>query len=321
MERFGVLLMTYGSPASIEDVGPYLRRVRGGRAPDAALVAEFQRRYRVIGSSPLVEITRNQAAALEDRLADGAVVGVGMRFSEPTIERALRLLGASRAESVAGIILSPQHSPLLMGGYERAVADAGEAIGPSAPQVRMAGAWYDQLDFVGAVATRIREALERFAPVEADVVPVLLTAHSIPRGIADQDPGYLAQLRKTAELVAAAAELSADRWNFCWQSAGHEPGEWMKPDLADLMPQLRAAGHRSVLVAPVQFLSDHLEILYDIDVAARRQAEAAGLRLERIQSLNTMPAFIDALAQVATQTLAPVSASGSVSHPYAAKPL
>jgi protoporphyrin/coproporphyrin ferrochelatase len=132
--------------------------------------------------------------------------------------------------------------------------------------------------------------------------PVLLTAHSLPRRVAEQEPGYLAQLTETAAAVAEAAGLGSERWTFCWQSAGHEPGEWMKPDFADLMPELAAAGHRSVVVAPVQFLADHLEILYDVDVGAREQAEAAGLRFERTESLNVDPLFIDALAAVASRT-------------------
>jgi ferrochelatase len=196
-----------------------------------------------------------------------------------------------------------------MGGYARAVDAARATIGPRAPEVTVAGAWHRQPAFVEALATRIREALDRMEPEDADTAPVLLTAHSLPRRVADQEPDYLEQLRETATSVAAAAGLDPERWRFCWQSAGHEPGEWMKPDFADLMPELRADGHRSVLVAPVQFLADHLEILYDIDVGAREQAETAGLRFARIESLNTMPRFIEALANVARETRASASAT------------
>jgi ferrochelatase len=128
---------------------------------------------------------------------------------------------------------------------------------------------------------------------------VLLTAHSLPRRVADEEPAYLEQLRETAELVADASGLDAGRWDFCWQSAGHEPGEWMKPDFADLLPRLRAGGHSAVLVAPIQFLADHLEILYDVDIGARGQAEEAGMAFARIESLNTSPTFIGALARIA----------------------
>jgi protoporphyrin/coproporphyrin ferrochelatase len=300
----GVLLMTYGSPASLErdDVRSYMTRVRGGREPDEALVAEFERRYRVIGGSPLIEITRRQSAALERDL--GWPAAAGMRFSEPTIERSLRELRERGARRVAAIVLSPQYSPLLMGGYGRAIEAARAALGERAPEVAIAGAWHLEPAFVAGLAGRIGGALARFPDEERRTVPVLMTAHSLPLRVAQQEPGYLGQLEETAVAIAEAAGLRRDRWQFCWQSAGHEPGDWMTPDFADLMPRLAAEGHRSVLVAPVQFLADHLEILYDVDVGAREQAQAAGLRFARIDSLNDAPALIEALASVARRALA-----------------
>jgi ferrochelatase len=149
--------------------------------------------------------------------------------------------------------------------------------------------------------------LERIPAPERDAVAVVMTAHSLPRRVADQEPGYLAQLRDTAEAVAARAGLDDGRWRFCWQSAGHEPGEWMKPDFADLMPELAAAGCRSVVVAPVQFLADHLEILYDVDVGAREQAERSGLTFHRIDSLNVDDGLVEALASVARRTVGSAS--------------
>ena len=301
-DRLGVLLMTYGSPAAdLRDLPQYLAAVRGGRAPSDELVAEFRRRYELIGGSPLIPITRRQAAAVEERLrADGidARATVGMRFSSPTIGEGLRELADAGCRTVSAIVMSPQHSDLLMGGYRRAIDAGTSELGADAPAVHLAPAWYREPLFIGAVAERISDAL---ASMPADV-PVLLTAHSLPRRVADAEPGYLDQLRETAELVAGAAALAPARWHFCWQSAGHEPGEWMKPDFADLLPRLRDAGHDAVLVAPIQFLADHLEILYDVDIGAREQAEAAGMRFARIESLNTDPTFIAALARVARET-------------------
>jgi ferrochelatase len=306
--RPGVLLMTYGSPASLErdDVAAYLGRVRGGRPADPALVDEFTRRYRVIGGSPLIGITREQAAALERRL--GWPVEIGMRFSEPTVVHGLASLAARGVEDVVGIVLSPQFSPLLMGGYGAALAEAANRLGARAPRVTVAGAWHDQPAFVDAIASRIRAALDTLPVAERSTVCVLLTAHSLPRHVADRDPDYLAQLRTTAESVAAAAGLPADRWTFCWQSAGHEPGEWMKPDFADLMPAIGASPTPAAIVAPVQFLADHLEILYDIDVGARQQAEEHGVRFARIASLNADDGLVTALAAVAVATDAQVAA-------------
>jgi protoporphyrin/coproporphyrin ferrochelatase len=298
-DRLGVLLMTYGSPADdLHDLADYLAAVRGGRTPSDELVAEFRRRYAAIGGSPLIPITRDQASAVEGHLREDGVdaaATVGMRFSAPTILDGLRELVQRGCERVSTIIMSPQYSELLMAGYRRAVDAARNELGSAAPIVNIAPAWYREADFVGAVSDRIREALNGLPPD----APVLLTAHSLPRHVAEAEPSYLDQLRETAELVASNAGLAAHRWQFCWQSAGHEPGEWMKPDLSDVVPRLRMAGNDAVLVAPIQFLADHLEVLYDIDIGARRQAEEAGLVFCRIQSLNVTPRLIAALADVA----------------------
>lgn len=306
--RCGVLLMTYGSPVSLERdaVRDYLARVRSGREPAAELVDEFTRRYRVIGGSPLIGATRAQAGALSNAL--GWPVEVGMRFSEPSIGAGLRSLRAGGVSDVAAIVLSPQYSPLLMGGYGRAVDEACAALGPPAPVVKVAGAWHDEAAFVKAVADRIVAALGPASP-ERTATHTLMTAHSLPRRVADREPGYLAQLRATAEAVAATAGLNEYEWTFCWQSAGHEPGEWMTPDFADLMPEIAASGARSVLVVPVQFLTDHLETLYDVDIGARQQAERAGLRFARVPSLGTDAGLMAALASVARETLATRSAA------------
>jgi ferrochelatase len=306
--RLGVLLMTYGSPAAdLEDLPQYLAAVRGGREPSSELVEEFRRRYELIGGSPLIPITIAQAAAVAERLhADGhnAAATVGMRFSAPTVLDGLRELSELGCETVSAIVMSPQYSGLLMGGYRNAVEAAVAELGARAPRVQLAPVWHREPGFIAAVAERVRDGLASLP----DGAPVLLTAHSLPRRVADAEPGYLDQLRETAEAVASAVGLGADRWHFCWQSAGHEPGEWMKPDFTDLLPKLRDAGHAAVLIAPIQFLADHLEILYDVDIAARQQAEAAGMAFARIESLNVSPTFIGALAQIAREA-ASVAAS------------
>jgi ferrochelatase len=302
-DRAGVLLMTYGSPSTLarDDVRAYLSRVRAGRQPAEEVVDEFTRRYEAIGGSPLIAITRAQADALAERL--GWPVEIGMRFSEPSIAAGLRALLQAGVDEVAGIILSPQYSPLFMGGYAKGVEEARAATGQEAPAVTIAEAWHDEPAFIAALAARVAAALERTPPEDRDAVAVLMTAHSLPRRVSDQEPDYLAQLRDTAEAVAGRTGLVDGRWRFCWQSAGHEPGEWMKPDFADLMPELAAAGCRAVVVAPVQFLADHLEILYDIDIGAREQAERCGLTFHRIDSLNVDGGLIEALAAVAQRTV------------------
>ena len=292
--RTGVLLMTYGSPRDLDDVGAYMTRVRGGREPEPELLAEFRRRYEVIGLSPLVGITLAQASALETVLAGDFRVAVGMRFSEPTIDAGVASLVGRGAERLLGLILSPQYSSTIMGGYDAALQAAARDV-----PARTIGAWHLNPTFIAVLASRIRQALARYAEGQRDSVPVLLTAHSLPRRVVDREPHYVEQLHETADAVATAAGLSAEQWSFAYQSAGHTPEEWLKPDMLDVLPQFARAGHREVLVAPVQFLADHLETLYDIDVAGREQATSAGIKaFARVEAPNAAPDFIAALAGI-----------------------
>jgi ferrochelatase len=292
--KTGVVLMTYGSPRDLDDVGPYITRVRGGRQPDPPLVAEFRHRYATIGLSPLIGITQGQAAALQDALGPAFGVAAGMRFSEPSVAAAVAGLRTEGVERLLGVILSPQYSQTLMGGYHTALEQAARGL-----PARTVGAWHLNPAFVDVLASRIRAALSRYGDADRERVPILLTAHSLPRRVVDREPDYVEQLLETARAVAKAADLEPERWSFVYQSAGHTPEEWLKPDMLDVLPELAAAGHRDVVVAPVQFLADHLETLYDVDVAGRDQALAAGFRsFVRVDAPNTDPDFIGALRDV-----------------------
>lgn len=305
----GVMLMTYGSPATLDDIPVYMTNVRGGRAPEEELVIEFRRRYDLIGGSPLLRITQEQAAALEAELnrrhPDGPrfKAAAGMRFAPPYVADVLPGL-AEGCSRIVGIIMSPQYSPILMRGYVDAITKAAAALGRDDLSVTVAEDWHLQPDFIAAIAERVRAALDRFPPEERAEVPVLLTAHSMPLRVVRDEPDYIGHLQETAAAVAEAAGLTPEQWQFCYQSAGHTPEEWLKPDFADLMPELRAAGKRRVLIAPIQFLADHLEILYDIEIGAREQAESNGIAFARTESLNTAPRFIAALASVVEDVLA-----------------
>jgi len=289
--------MTYGAPRDDADLPGYLARVRGGRAPDDALVAEMRRRYARIGGSPLIRISEAQAAALEAELGPDYRVRAAMRYSEPAIaERAKEL---ANADAVVGIVMSPQWSPTLMRGY----ADALRSAVPGATHV--AGAWHLEPAFVGALAAQVRAAWSRLGRPH-----VLFTAHSLPKRVFEAEPGYVAQLRETGDAVAAAAGLGDDEWTWAYQSAGHTHEEWLRPDLKELFPALAASGHRDVLVAPVQFLADHLEVLYDLDVAAAAEADAAGIRYHRVPMPNCDPAFIAALAAIVRREAAELSPVG-----------
>jgi ferrochelatase len=292
--------MTFGSARTADEVPGYLRSVRGGGEPDPALVAEFRRRYELVGWSPLLEITRRQAQLLESCLNESAgtneyLVRDGMLHSEPRIEAVVTDMASAGVTRLLGIVLSPQYSPVIMSRYNRTLQAAVKTHLPAA-DTRVAGAWHTMPSFVAELADRVAQALDRL-PAQPPV-PVIFTAHSLPRAVVDRDPEYIAQLHETIGLVVQRLDLPSERWQFAYQSAGHTPEEWLKPDLKDLLPGLRSAGHRDVLVAPVQFLADHLEILYDLDVAARQEASDAGLRFHRIELPNTSPTFIRALAEV-----------------------
>lgn len=304
----GVLLLTFGSAVTSADVPAYLRSVRGGRDASPELVAEFARRFDVIGRSPLLDITAQQVAGLrrvlDQRHGDGAFsVAAGMLHSAPRVADALRQLVGDGATSVVAIVLAPQYSPLILSGYGRALDAAVAEVAPALP-VRTATAWHTVASWIDSLAERVEQAMARFEPSARAHVAVVFTAHSLPRAVMERDPGYMIQIEETIAAVAGRAGLGGDRWTFAFQSAGHTPEEWLKPDLTDVLPVLRGRGSADVLVVPVQFVSDHLEVLYDIDVAAGAQAREAGMRFHRIEMPNATPRFIEALADVVDRELA-----------------
>jgi ferrochelatase len=304
----GVMLMTYGSPATLDDIPAYIKNVYGGREPDEEVLTEFRRRYALIGGSPLIRITQEQAQALEAELnttGDGTTfhVTAGMRFSPPFIADMVPETAAG-AQTLVGIIMSPQYSPIIMNGYIRTLEQAFAELHRDDIQLKISRDWHLQSSFLDAVSDRLQQALAKLPENVRATTPVLLTAHSMPKRVIENEPDYINHLKETAAEIARRAGLSPDRWMFCYQSAGHTPEEWLKPDFADVMPELKEAGQTNVLIAPVQFLADHLEILYDIEVGAREQAEEHGIKFARIESLNTHPLFIKALAAVVRETMA-----------------
>jgi ferrochelatase len=303
--------MTFGSATTAAGVRDYLASVYRGRPVPEDLITEFERRYEIVGRSPLVDITRAQGAALQQVLdaQEGPgriVVRTGMLHSEPRIAGAFQELVAAGADQLTGIVLAPQFSPVILAGYGRSL-EAARAEAPAAIPVHLAGAWYDRPAFIASLAERLVAGLNRFDPARRHGVPVIFTAHSVPLSVMELDPGYITQLTDTAAAIAEAVGLSRSRWQFAYQSAGHSPEPWLTPDLLDVLPTLKAAGHREALIAPLQFCADHLEVLYDLDVAARGQAEAAGVAYHRMEMPNTSPSFIRALADVVARETVPVA--------------
>jgi len=280
--------MAYGSPSSPEDIPAYFADIRGGRPASPKAVAELKERYRRIGGgSPLNEITERQRAALEREL--GIPVYVGMKHWTPRIaEAAERALGDG-AERVVGLVLAPHFSHMSVGGYKRQLEEA------------LAGR--AELVFVSsyhAFGPFIELLAERVGATDAHVV---FTAHSLPERILDDGDPYKKQLLETSRLVAEKAGVES--WSFAFQSESSTGEPWLGPDIVDELERVHGEGVRKVLVAPIGFVADHLEIYWDIDVEAREKAAELGVELDRMESLNDDPAFIRVLASVITKQPVP----------------
>ena len=288
MTRTAVVAMAYGSPDRPEDVPAYFADVRGGRPVSQERVDELVERYSRIGFSPLNDVTERQRVALEREL--GLPVHVGMKHWKPWIADAVEQALAGGAEELVGLVLAPHYSRISIGGYrdrlERALA--GRAA------LRFIESWHAHEPFVEVIAGRVRGT-------DAHVV---FSAHSLPeRIIAEGDP-YRDELLTTARLAAERAGIADERWSFAFQSASPTGEPWLGPDILDHLDALAAAGASRVLVAPIGFVADHLEILWDIDVEARERAAALGIELDRVESMNDDPAFISAVADLVRKELA-----------------
>jgi ferrochelatase len=284
--KAAVVLMAYGSPGRIEDIRSYLEDIREGRPVSDEAVEELTERYRRIGGlSPLDAITERQRAALEREL--GMPVYVGMKHWRPRIAEAVEAALAGGAERVVGLVLAPHYSALSIAGYRERLQGALEGRA----ELRFVESWHDHEPFLAVLADRVRGT-------DAHVV---FTAHSLPERVLAMGDPYRDQLLETSRNVAERAGI--ERWSFAFQSASETGEPWLGPDILEELDALNEQGVRDVLVCPVGFVSDHLEILWDLDVEARERAAELGLRLDRIESLNDDPAFIRALAELARHAL------------------
>jgi ferrochelatase len=284
--KTAVLLMAYGSPSEIEDIPAYLADIREGKPVSEHAIEELVERYRRIGGrSPLDELTEAQRAALQAEL--GMPVEVGMKHWRPRIAEAVEKALGGGAERIVGLVLAPHYSRLSIAGYRERLE---EALGDRAELV-FVESWHDHEPFLDVLADRVRGT-------DAHVV---FTAHSLPeRILRDGDP-YRDQLLETSRLVAERAGLSS--WSFAFQSASATGEPWLGPDILEELDRLHADGVRKVLVCPVGFVSDHLEILWDLDIEARERAAELGLELDRIRSLNDDPRFVAALGELVREVV------------------
>lgn len=289
MSDSAVVLMAYGSPERLADVPAYYADIRGGRPVRAELLADLVERYRRLGldrSSPLNAITEQIRAALEREL--GVPVFTGMRHWTPRIAEAVERAVAAGARTVAGLVLAPHYSRLSIGRYRKlfdaALADRGEAA--------FVESWHDEPGFVDFLAGCVRGTSAH----------VVFTAHSLPARILDEGDPYQEQLLETSRLVAERAALR--EWSFSYQSESTTGEPWLGPDILDHLADLAGRHVRDVLVCPIGFVSDHLEIRWDLDVEAATRAAELGLRFARIQMPNADPAFVSVLAGLCRRALA-----------------
>jgi ferrochelatase len=288
MSEAAVVLMAYGSPERLADVPAYYADIRGGRPIRPELMEDLVERYRRLGvedGSPLNAITEATRGALETEL--GLPVVTGMKHWDPRIGAAAEQALATGAEDVVGLVLAPHYSELSIAGYRRLLepALAGKA------RLHFVESWHDDASFVNVLADKVR----------GTPAHVVFTAHSLPARILDHGDPYERQLHETSRLVAERAGLGD--WSFSYQSASPTGEPWLGPDILDHLASLRSLGIEDVLICPVGFVSDHLEIRWDLDVEAQEQAAQLGMQLARIDMPNAEPAFVACLAGLVRRAL------------------
>lgn len=298
-KKVGVVLMTYGSATKAENVELYFQHIYPNNT-NHALIKDFQERYRLVGGSPLVETTLTQAKLLEESLGESFVVRAGMRHSEPFISKAITDCKEAGADKLVGIILAPQFSAHIMDGYREDFTIIAQVTGFSKKNTVLVGPWPDEAHFVQLLATRLLEAVKLLEAKHEACIPVVFTTHSLPKKVLEHDKNYLTQLQTTTNAILQLIKKPIQHYS-AFQSAGHTPEEWLKPDLTDILRELKKEGASAVLIVPIQFLSDHLEVLYDLDIAARAQCEELDIEYNRIALPNTDARFIACLHSLVTK--------------------
>ncbi|NMP23109.1 ferrochelatase [Sulfobacillus harzensis] len=298
---WGVLLMAYGSARGPEDVRRYYTHIRHGHPPTEEQLNDLLARYEAIGGvSPLFEITQRQGEALQAELsrrhgASAFRVYLGMKHSSPFIGEAIEAMRRDGVARAIGLVLAPHYSSMSIGTYLEE-AETAIARDPKPFELRPIRSWADAPGLIELLKNRILEVRARFSQKERDNLPIIFSAHSLPQRILSMNDPYPGELRLTGDLVAQA--LGTTNYTFSWQSAGRTREPWMGPDILDKLSRMAEAGYQQAVICPAGFVSDHLEVLYDIDVQAQEQAAALGMHIERTRSLNDDPAFIHLLADL-----------------------
>ena len=295
-----ILLMAMGGPDCLENVEPFLRDVRGGRPTPPELVEEIRERYRATGGkSPAVGITQAVAKKLERELNESSDrryrVYVGLRHWHPFIKETYAELLRESPEQIIGVCMAPQQSSLSTGAYRKKVEEARSELRDQT-DVAYVGSWNRHPRLITAIVENIQQGLRQFPGDARDTVPVLFTAHSLPQRIVAMNDPYPDEVKGTVEAVTQL--LGNQPTYFAYQSQGRSSEPWLGPTVEDMLDIIYQSGHRGVLVAPVGFICDHVETLFDIDIELRQLAVNKGMRLERMAMLNDSPALLQTLRDV-----------------------
>jgi ferrochelatase len=309
-KKTAIILLAYGGPESLDDIPEYLLDIRGGRHTPQHLIDDITERYRLIGSrSPLLEITQSVAIKLQREI--GRPVYVGMRHWSPFIKDVVAQMSADGIEHMVAICMAPHYSMLSIGKYKEqldAAISAKTDPNGRGMTVDFVESWHLQPAYLQGIAANVREALSRWPRAERDQVLVIFTAHSLPEFILERGDPYDDQLRETATSLAELLALPDARWTFSYQSAALTGVPWLGPQIEDLVGQLADQGQKDLLIAPIGFIADHVEILYDIDIGVQNIAQGKGIRLERTDMLNDDDLLVEALASLITEAVAPAMA-------------
>lgn len=298
--RAGVLLIAFGGPNAPEEIRPFLDRVLEGVRIPPSRIEEVVRHYEAVGGrSPLTELTFKQARALQSELENRGrplPVYVGLRHSKPFLRDALEQLTADGVEQILGLILSPHRTEASWEKYQSGVAAAQAELSDRCPPVEYCPGWHAHPLFIQAWTELIGFEMQKISQEQRGSASLVFTAHSVPAAMAERS-GYAEQVRETASLIAS--DLGHSRWSVGYQSRSGNPKDpWLEPDVLSVIRDLAAKGATEVIVAPIGFVCDHVEVLYDLDIQAREVAEESGLRFYRARCVNDHPLFIRMIAEV-----------------------
>ena len=300
-----VLLIAFGGPTSSEEIRPFLARVTQGIAIPPQRLEEVAHHYEAVGGkSPLNEITGRQARAVEELLREQGMdlpVYVGMRNAAPFLVDTLRQMAADGVQRSLGLILSSHRTEASWDRYQKNVADARLAIGRDAPEVDYCAEWHDHPLFIQTWAESIQASFAGIAREQRSATPLVFTAHSVPIPMANRSP-YVEQLEITAGSVAE--KIGHNNWSIAYQSRSGKPGDpWLEPDINSIIRDLSVKGVTEVVVAPIGFVCDHVEVLYDLDIEATNTAAQAGIKLHRASCPNDQMTFIRMIADVVAESV------------------